>query len=181
MDTNIQSCRRMCLLGCLLPVSILILMLGACYFLFFYNPMWLVDRRGLTAALNNGLLEECDDLLREREEIKSRVCGYYTIDKYPPAIASLRPRYVGVGDDASVHIYLWANHVRRLEKIFGKGEPISLEIYKDRQIESQIACMNEDRYVPYFRRKIVDRVYFCYPKRWEGKVRKHTDLIESVS
>jgi hypothetical protein len=140
--------------------------------------MRFVGWRGLTAALNNGLLEECDGLLCERERIKTKVYGYYTIDKYPPAIASLRPRYVGVGDDASVHIYLWANHVRKLEKTFGKGEPISLEIYKNRQIDPKLMSENEDTGVPYFRRKIVDRVYFCYPKRWEEKVLKHTDLAE---
>ena len=103
MDTDIQSCRRICLLGCLLPVAILILIIVVCYFLFLYNPMRFVGKRGLTAALNNGLLEECDGLLCERDKIKTKGYGYYTIDKYPPAIASLRPRYVGVGDDASVH------------------------------------------------------------------------------
>jgi len=80
-----------------------ILFVGIGYFLFFYNPMRLIDRRTLTAAVNNGLMKECASLLGRPDT------GSYcpAREELPPAIKSLRPRKVIVHPPHTVTIVMW--------------------------------------------------------------------------
>ena len=172
---DIRSCRRSCLFGLLSSMALGILIVGICYFLFFYNPMRLVDRRKLTVAVNNGLQKECVTLLGTSDT------GSYRPDReeWSPAIKSLRPQKVIVHPPHTVTIVLWES-MRDWERKFSFGlgyDFVSLTIDTSEQKEKEME-RNQEASNPYFTRRIDANIYLVYPKRWEDKVLKHTDLVE---
>ena len=169
------SCKRSCLLGVLCSMVSVILFVGIGYFLFFYNPMRLIDRRTLTAAVNNGLMKECASLLGRPDT------GSYcpAREKLPPAIKSLRPRKVIVHPPHTVTIVMWES-MRGWERKFSFGlgyDFVCLNIDTDGQAEKEVE-RNQDASNPKFTRRIDANIYLVYPKRWEDLVLRHTDLAE---
>lgn len=162
-------------MGLLFSMALGILIVGICYFLFFYNPMRLVDRQKLTAAVNNGLLEECATLLGASDT------GSYLLarEEWPPAIKSLRPKKVIVHPPHTVTIALWEN-VRDWERKFSFElgyDFVRLTIDTSEQKKKEME-RNQEAGNPYFTRQIDSNLYLVYPKRWEQQVLKHTDLGE---
>ena len=167
------SCRRSCLLGVLFSMVSIILFVGIGYFLFFYNPMQLIDRRTLTAAVNNGLLKECATLLGVSDTGSYRPAR----EEWPPAIKSLRPQKVIVHPPHIVTIALWEN-MRDWERKFSFGlgyDFVRLNIDTSEQNKKEME-RNQEAGNPYFTRQIDSNIYLVYPKRWEEQVLKHTDL-----
>lgn len=172
---DIRSCRRSCLLGLLSSMALGILIVGICYFLFFYNPMLLVDRKKLTAAVNNGLLEECATLLRASDTGSYRPAR----EEWPPAIKSLGPQKVIVHPPHTVTIALWEN-IRDWERKFSFGlgyDFVRLTIDTSEQKKKEME-RNQEAGNPYFTRQIDANINLVYPKRWEALVLRHTDLVE---
>jgi len=169
------SCRRRCLLGVLFSVVSIILFVGIGYFLFFYNPMRLIDRRTLTAAMNNGLLKECATLLGRPDKVS--YCPAQ--EEWPPAIKALRPRKVIVHPPHTVTIALWESMRDWERKLsFGLGyDFVHITIDTSDQREKEMV-RNREASNPYFTRKIDANIYLVYPKRWEELVLRHTDLVE---
>lgn len=172
---DIPRCRRSCLLGFLSSMVLGILIVCICYFLVFYNPMRLVDRRMLTAAVNNGLLKECASLLGTSDTGSYRPAR----EEWPPAIKSLRPHKVIVHPPHTVTIALWEN-IRDWERKFSFGlgyDFVRLTIDTSEQKKKEME-RNQEAGNPYFTRQIDSNIYLVYPERWEEQVLKHTDLVE---
>ena len=162
---------------CLAPIALAV----GLYLLLYYNPMLLVDRRGLAAAMDNGLFAECDALMAPKVSD-----GYYRppANQWPEAIARMRPRGVFVSTRSQqVVIELWKNYREwEANSILGiwidkGGCGISLIVCpKDK------SCTDEERgntepLCPIYTRKVADRVYLQYPKRLQREVARHTDLF----
>jgi len=151
------------------------------FFLLYYNPIRLVDRRGLVFATYNGLFTECDALLAQNASD-----GYYHLpaNQWPKTIVSMRPRGVFVSRSSQqVSIALWKNYREwEANSILGiwmdkGGCAISLIVYPREELSTNEERGNNDPQCPYYIRKVSDRVYLEYPKRLQRKVAMHTDLF----
>jgi hypothetical protein len=165
-----------CLTLCLTPISLAV----GLYFLLYYNPMRLVDRRSLAATIENGLLAECDALLAQKKSD-----GYYRLpaNQWPKTLVRMQPRGVFVSTGSQVSIELWKNY-REWEdsSILGiwtakGGCGISLIVCSREELSTNLERGNSDPQCPYYTRKVAERVYLEYPKRLQREVAKHTDLF----
>ena len=166
-----------CLLLSLTPIVLLLLVSQLDY----SNPMRLTDRQHLEDALSRGLVVECDAFLASTNTAHYRPAR----NKWPSAIRTLHPRSVDVypRKPKVVGIALWKNY-REWERnsILGlwteKGScSISLIVYATHPDEDQPERGNSKPLIPYFTRKVADRVYLRYPKRMQSNVVKYTDLV----
>lgn len=170
--------RRMgCLLLAIAPVVIVLIVYETLY----YNPIRLIDKRQLADALGNGLLAECDTLLAQSGTDSFRPPR----DQWPIVIRKLHPRGVFVypRKPQVVYIELWKNYREwEAHSILGiwmeKGAcGFSLIVYANTPTDDPPERGNDEPLMPYYMRKVADRVYLQYPKRMEVKILKHTDLV----
>ena len=176
-DQSKHGRRLGCLLLAIAPLVIVLILYEALY----YNPIRLIDERQLADALGNGLLSECDTLLAHSGNDSSRP----SIDQWPAVIRKLHPRGVFVypRKPRVVYIELWKNYREwEAHSILGiwmeKGAcGFSLIVYANAPTDDPPERGNDEPLVPYYMRKVADRVYLQYPKRMEVKVLKHTDLV----
>ena len=173
--------------GCLLLSLTSIALLLLVYQLAYYNPMRLTDRQHLEDALSRGLVAECDAFLASTNTAHYRPAR----NQWPSAIRTLHPRSVDVHPRKPkvVGIALWKNY-REWERnsILGVwtehgGCSISLIVYATHPDEDQLVRDNSNPLVPYFTRKVADRVYLRYPqKMWDRHLplehrRRHKTLM----